>query len=189
MGSRHMRIVENTSGYNARQLRSLIILAHTTIRKVEGYDAPNWKHLRILVRGRDQGNYVTGRTVLGGRRSGPWDVCLTIPRPNVSARLVLYLVYHELMHVYGYRHGQFVDLTEAEQAKIIPDDYALQPPEAPRKPTTTDRKSARIVALLDREKKWQTRAKRARTALTKIRRSLKHYERTAPEMLVAYRKK
>jgi hypothetical protein len=59
-----MRIVRNTSGYCSRELRSLLCLVHREIQRTEKRSCPGWKHLRVLVRGRDRGLHVTGRAVL-----------------------------------------------------------------------------------------------------------------------------
>jgi hypothetical protein len=114
---------------------------------------------------------------------------LTVCRPTLHARTLLALAHHELMHTLGFEHGQFVDLSEADQIKLIPENYEISKQAEKRAPAPSDRKAARIVSLIEREKKWQTRMKRAQTAMKKIRASLRRYERTEPGLLAAYRRK
>ena len=183
-----MQIIKNTSGYDTRAIRAVIVMAHNYIRKFEGRPAPNWSRLRVVVRGRDKGNHVTGCAALHGHGTR-WDVCLTVPRPSLDARELLRLAHHELMHTYGYEHSGYVDISEAERAVLIPANYKMPTPAPKAKPAPADRKARRVASLIARRKQWQTRIKRAQTALTKIRKSLRLYERTAPALLAAYRER
>lgn len=186
-----MKIVKNTSGYDTRAIRAVIVLAHNYIKQSEKRAAPNWSRLRVLVRGRDEGKHVSGRAFLGGCGGyhKSWDVCLTVCRPVLHARTLLALAHHELMHVYGYEHGKFRDLTDEEQITLIPTNYEMPKPAGKPKASPDDRKAKRVASLIERQKQWQTRAKRAQTALKKIRKSLRHYERNEPALLAAYRSK
>lgn len=183
-----MKITKNTSGFSTRELRGLIICAHNEIKRHERRSAPNWRDLRIVVRGRDAGTYVTGCAVLGGYggvRGG--DMWMTLPRQGLTAREVVRLAYHELMHTYGYDHRAYRDLNEAELARLVPADYVLAL--AGRKREKKDGKVARIARLIERRKRWERTQKRARTALRKIDNSLRYYERTQPALIAAMRGK
>lgn len=164
-----MRIVKNTSGYDTRALRALIVLAHRHIKKHEARNAPMWRLLEIVVRGRDLRQHTSGCAYLGGAKM--W---LTLPRPTVSAREVLFLAYHELMHSFGYEHRQFRDLRADELAALVPNDRALPLERAKPK---RDAQASRIASLMARKRQWETKAKRAETALKKINRSLAYYNR------------
>lgn len=179
-----MRITKNTSGYDAKALRALICLAHQYIRRFEGRAAPNWKGLRVVVRGRSA-HYTTGCAYLGGRGNARFDVCLTVPRTGLKAREFLSLAHHELMHTYGFRHEQYRDLNAAELEELIPNDYELAKATAPRKPTPTERTQAKIISLLERQAQWESRLVRAQRALQKLSKSLRYYEKHKPELLAA----
>lgn len=151
-----MMIAKNTSGYQTRAIRAVITLAHQHIRSYERVGAPMWSELRITVRGR-KGGHTSGCAVIGGN----W-MCLTLPRKDLTARRLLWIAYHELMHSFGYTHRQYRDLTDAELAALVPTDYVI-PSQLPV--VRPDRKLARVGALIARRDAWQSKLRRAQTAL------------------------
>lgn len=177
-----MRIVKNTSGYETRTLRSLIVRAHNYIREIEGCPAPNWRHLRVLVRGRDRRQHVSGCAYLGGRGNRRYDVCLTLPRTGLLARRVVWLAHHELMHVYGYGHAQFRNISDADLDRLLPIDYA-PPAIRVRKRSRDEIKTTRIEQLLAQRKAWQRKLRSAQRRLKKINASIRYYERTQPALI------
>jgi len=178
-----VKIVKNTSGFDTRVLRRIIIQAHSFIRKHEGAPAAHWKTLQVIIRGRDLGRHTSGCAYLGGDKM--W---MTLPRKDLTARGVLHLAYHELMHVFGYQHRAFKDLSDAEAAALIPVDYPilLKPT---RKSSSAEVKAKRIAALLSRRARWRSRLKRSQNALRRIERRLRYYERQVPELFAAAREK
>lgn len=183
-----MKIIKNTSGYETKALRKIIVMAHAHIRATEGAAVPRWNDLQIVIRGRDSHGHVSGCAYLGGTKM--W---LTIPRsrviknlgevwPAISARRVMWLAYHELMHSFGYNHSQYRDLNDKELAELIPEDYAMP---QPAKKSKADPREGRIASLIERRAKWKTRLTRAQNTLKKINQRIRYYERTQPGMLAA----
>lgn len=115
-----MRIVTNTSPYHTRALRKILVLAHAYIRGYEGDNAPHWGELEVSIRGRHKRTYMTGCAVVGGK-----FMRLTLP-DDLTARRLLWLSYHELMHCFGYRHRQFKNINAAELGQLIPCDYEIE---------------------------------------------------------------
>jgi hypothetical protein len=118
-----MRIVKNTTRFENRVLRSLICRVHAHMKKLEGRPAPHWKGLRVAIGSRQR---YSGRAYLhgGGYGWSDWDVYLSLP-PEATERRTASLVYHELMHTYGYRHRQYNDIPAAELEALFPDDKPL----------------------------------------------------------------
>lgn len=115
-----MRITSNTSPYDTKALRKLVVQAHAYIRRYEGDNAPHWEALEISIRGRHKRKHMTGSAVVAGK-----FIRLTLP-DRLTARRLLWLSYHELMHCFGYRHRQFKDIPAAELEQVIPSDYEIE---------------------------------------------------------------
>ena len=102
-----MRIIKNTSVYKTKRLKSLFCYIHEGIAYWGEGRLPQWKELRIKVRG-------------GKRRCSGWayypsyigsmwheyDMFLTLSE-NANLSEIAQLFGHELMHSYGYKHRQF----------------------------------------------------------------------------------
>ena len=194
-----MRITKNTSGYCTRAIKAVFTKVHAFMRspKCEGKPAPNWRNLRVQIEGRD-GGYHSGRAYYGGHGID-WDVFLTLPRPtlkgtnwhterrkgeatNYRVRKLASLIYHELMHTYGYKHSQYNDIRAEDLERLFPDNYLVPVPEP--KPERVKQaahidKYARLVA---RRKAWESKARRAENALKKINKSIRYYERTYDDL-------
>lgn len=190
-----MRIVKNTSGYETRALKAVFTKVHAFMRspKCEGKPAPNWKNLRVVIEGREDNRH-SGRAYLGGH-GYDWDLFLTIPRPvkrgtnwysknqkgqrnEYRVHRLASLVYHELMHTYGYNHNQYNDIRADDLERLYPDNYVLPVPEPKPEAPKVAAWVGKRERLLKRRKAWQTKAKRAKNALAKIEKSLAYYERT-----------
>lgn len=188
-----MKIIKNTSGRSTKAMRSLICKTHAHLRTLEKRPAPNWGRLRVKVAGREE-NYTSGRAFYHGH-GYDWDMFLTLPRPitlgtawyskdekgkpnHYSARQFCRLVYHELMHTYGYRHKQYNGIRQTDLEKLIPEDYELPAQPAPAikvKPPAWQRRYSQALAA---EKRWLAKEKRATKALKKARQKIRYYERT-----------
>lgn len=190
-----MRITKNTSGYDTRAIKRVFTVVHAFMRspKCEGKPAPNWRGLRVKIEGRD-GGYHSGRAYYHGRGCD-WDVFLTLPRPvlrgtnwhtehrkgkvqTYRVRALASLVYHELMHTYGYRHSQYNDIRAEDLERLFPDNYVLPTPAPKPEPVKVAAWIQKRDRLLARRKAWESKAKRAENALKKINKSLRYYERT-----------
>lgn len=170
-----MRMI-NASPYDTRTLRRLVVACYRELEKVEG-PAPWWHRLHVyvkLARERTYVGYCRGRAYLNG---GP--VTLLLPNPRRSqARLAdaARVIRHELLHAYGYRHGQFqeADLPDRVLARYP----TLLPCKAPRPPRPkADRAAQRYGRVLALEGAWGRKLKLAQTKLRRYRAERLRYER------------
>lgn len=187
-----MRIIKNTSGYDTRAIKAVFTRVHTFMRsaKCEGKPAPNWKGLRVKIEGREDNRH-SGRAFYGGH-GYDWDIFLTLPRPikrgtdwaddkgkpnTYRVRKLASLIYHELMHTYGYKHAHYNDIRDADLETLYPDNFVLPAPGPKAEPTKAAAWINKRDRLLARKKAWESKAKRAKNALAKIEKSLKYYAR------------
>ena len=177
-----MRIVKNSTPYDTRALRSIIYATHWYLKKLEGKPAPNWKRLEVKIGNTKRYGYHSGHAFYGGIADyvGQADVYFGLCKPEASMTMTNHtfcsLVYHELMHTYGYRHKQFTDIPKQEILKLFPIETDLLIAKAPLKkkePVWTKRYNSALY----REKAWTTKLKRAKTGLKKAQYQLKYYER------------
>lgn len=189
-----MRIIKNTSTRDGAFIKSVFTKVHAYMRTLENRKAPNWKNLRVKLAGREE-NYHSGRAYYGGHGYNDWDVFLTLPRcirkgthwatGDDKGRANVYrihelasLVYHELMHTYGYKHAEYNDILPGELAQLYPDNFEV-PAEAEKLQCAAAPKwRTKYDSALKRRKAWLSKAKRAETALKKIEKQIKYYERT-----------
>lgn len=172
-----MKITRNTTPFETRDVRRVICKVHAIMTKLEARPAPNWKHLRIALRGTTN-TYVRGYAYYHGRGAYAWDVHLTLPAGIREQRLA-WLVYHELMHTYGYKHKQYTDARDHELAAWFPEDRAIRlaadvKPKA--KASVQEIRHQRVVVKLAA---WQTKQKRAANAIKKLKSQLRYYEKAA----------
>ncbi len=185
-----MKIIKNTSGRETAELRKLICRTHALMKRLEKKPAPNWKRLRIKIGGRNE-SYHSGRAYLGGYGCNGWDVFLTLPRPIVrqdqvwddngrcnryTARSFVKIVYHELMHTYGYNHDQYSDISQADLEKVVPENYNIRAEPVKVKPAAEPVWKKKYQQALAAEKRWLAKQKRAVTALKKARKKVRYYE-------------
>lgn len=109
-------------------------------------------------------------TIPGWTRVDEW-------RPNLSTREIADLFFHEVMHVYGYKHGHGCDPGSADL------DWIMETlPEFPERIQATSKAARRDLIreryerLLMRRVSWAAKAKRAENALTKVERDIRVYE-------------
>jgi hypothetical protein len=114
---------------------------------------------------------------------------LSVPR-NVPVSYVAGVFEHELYHAFGVRgHADMPSVvndcakTHGERwghvARLLglPERLSYVAKATKPKATKGELQLGRVEKLLGREKAWVTKQRRADTALKKIRKSLKHYER------------
>jgi hypothetical protein len=186
-----MKIIKNTSGRSTREIKKVFTIVHHYMKTLEHRPAPNWRNLRVVIAGRET-NYAGGRSFYNGR-GGDWDLFLTIPRPVklgthwaseqhkgksnfLGVQRLASLVYHELMHTYGYKHSQFTDITEVELNKLFPEAYNI-PTATEATPDKSPKWRKRYDTALINEKRWLSKQKRAANALKKVRTRIKYFER------------
>lgn len=187
-----MKILSNTSGLDTRFIKAVFTKVHAYMRTLENRKAPNWQNLRVKIEGRDM-NYHSGRAFYNGN-GYEWDLFLTLPRPvkrgthwasedkkgqrmNYMLHELVHIIYHELMHTYGYKHSQYSDITKRECLKLYPDNIAVPAAAAPAAKEKPPKWQTKLNALRNRQDAWQRKAKRAENALKKINTSIKYYER------------
>lgn len=171
-----MKIVRNTSPYCTRDVKRVVVAVHRQMKRLEARPAPNWKNLRLCIRTRSSG--VSGWAYFHGHGDHKWDVHLSLPRSGLSEQRLAWLAYHELMHTYGYSHRQYTDAKPEELAQWFPSNapMKLKTKKSKRVVPIQDVRHARVAAQL---KSWTTKAKRAETAMRKLRAKLRYYERQA----------
>jgi hypothetical protein len=181
-----MKILKNTSAYDDAVLRKIICATHAYMVKLEGRKAPNWDNLRIKVRSKEYG--WSGQSYYHGNGRGwghDWDVFFSLS-PNMTVWGIVTAVYHELMHTYGYKHADYNDIPYKECAKVFPDNPKAvtwnKPPKAPKpKAEKPPAWIAKYESAVKRKKAWETKKKRAETALKKINKTIKYYEKKYPD--------
>jgi hypothetical protein len=177
-----MRIINNSTVYETRALRTIICLTHWHMKKLMGKPAPNWNRLEVKIGNTKRTGYHSGHAFYGGRSSyiGQADVFFGLCKPEASMTMTnhtfCHLVYHELMHTYGFRHSQYSDIPKREILKLFPIETDLPIANAPLKKKELVW-TKRYNSALAREKAWTTKLKRAKTALKKAQDQRKYYEK------------
>ena len=188
----------NTSGRDDRVLRRLFRavvreVARTLSLAAERgvVDEMRWRSAKILrgcdvwVRGSgSKGN--SGRAALNGAylrlTLGRWDT-----------RSILWILQHEVWHLFGVRHVNMpapVRYVTAGGLRGVEDRYAkllaaIGPEVPPRREPKRKPKASRLERIVDAEKRWTTKLRRAQTALAKLRRQRRYHERRAAVLIAA----
>jgi hypothetical protein len=149
----------------------------------------------VWVRGRVQGRSSSGCAWLSGRRM---VVSFSADMTTVEA---LWLIQHEVWHLFGLNHRDYPNAVMrrspsafaavAEQYRVllasVGEALPLAAPKAPKapkpKPTAAERAEVKLAGILAREKAWTTKQRRAETALTKLGRQRRYYERFLAQLL------
>jgi hypothetical protein len=194
-----MKVVNKTE-YSTRELKLIFHQVVRDLLKKRPSWAPGWKRYGgdyiVKTSNRRQDSWLTGHATIGldpvwwsrtGKRCH--NMHLSIPA-DVPASYVAGVFEHELYHAFGvHSHADMPDVvqhcnkTHAQRWGHIAEQLGL--PERlshvvkATKPRATkeELQLGRIEKLLEREKSWVTKQRRTETALKKIRKSLKHYER------------
>lgn len=165
--------VKNTTHYKTATLRTIICRAHANLRRHQGR-LPTWDRTEFRVLRRLRRTHTSGHAYLGGGRA-----VLTLPCPRCKTRDAYRLVWHEMQHLYGYTHRQMgayypPDDETARACSGLPEVLEEQAPRARPPIDRQARELARIEAGIQR---WTTKAKRADTALKKLRKRRAYYAR------------
>lgn len=116
-------ILVNKTVYQTEELRKLLSLVHEHMAKREGRLAGwgrGWgskKHTINVKVTYSRSRHVTGCATLNG-----FDSDLRLPKVQArhcSYRNFIWLAYHEMMHLYGYNHPQFIDIQDEEITEIL----------------------------------------------------------------------
>lgn len=176
--------IENETAYDSRVLNRIAAAVHVWMAKEIGRRLPQWKRLRAQVV-YSRGPWCSGYAYLGGSLTR-WR----LPKPgsrHVSTRYVAWLIWHELLHVYGYGHDRMSPLAmghhgrEPDTLGWIEQRFGTTLPLAAvkvkAKPTLDERRSARRQRIAASVKRWESKRKRAETALRKLNRQLRALDR------------
>jgi len=183
--------LRNETRYHTRVLRSLITAVYRVVAKAEG-TARWWPRLMVYVQYRRAETFREGKAHLHG---GP--MWLMLPKPGRQSRYMrvngqpyeegaeripnlVDTIAHELLHCYGYTHGQF-QTTSYDFTRLLARFGGTEarlperPPAAPRPRRNLIQE--RYTRLLARQAAWKQKQHRADQALVKIRQQLRYYER------------
>jgi predicted SprT family Zn-dependent metalloprotease len=164
--------IENKTHWRTDHLRAFI----SRIAKEElGAEARKRLHITVVYnRAKDKG-YVTGCAFLGGSRA--W---IKVPSGEVDKIDLAHVIAHELAHIRGMQHRQMTHNPQYSRVGDWRSRYAWaldMPLEKAQPKPKQDVQVKRYEAVLAQERRWQTKLKRAQTALKKLRPKLRRYER------------
>lgn len=178
-----LKIVNKTK-WNTDHLRAFVMRARA---EVFGEHARGKKLVVTFVTSRRYGS-VSGYAYIGGTNSR-----IRIPKDAIDKRSLAQILKHELAHNagangerwmrrskdLGFRHPEWRQTVE--WADALPLEKAAPKP----KPTKGERVERALAIAQRRKKEWQTRAKRAATALKKWTRRVAQIEKRAAAMNAA----
>ena len=174
--------ITNGTIYQTTALRAIILRAYAFIKESEG-PLPQWQRVTWQVtysRTRHYSGFAYYHGTLA-RLCLPHPATrrqsLFAPQP-IATETVARLVWHEAMHLYGFTHKQYPTWPpHTDFIAGLPERVAVQQPKAKPVLTLTEKRSAKLEALETRTRAWQTKAKRAATALKKLAQQRRHLER------------
>jgi hypothetical protein len=191
--------IVNKGSYDTRFLQRFCSAVARRYRR-----GPAWGRCELTVEEGKRGTSVGWYAVGPSYRGGAWRARITLPRPVLDAefdRLLPAATARQLLHgepmrrwagtraladamrnvlrVEGAIRGgppvrELMTWAEREFGEHVPVRQAIA---APKPKPTADPRAVRYERLVAREAGWQARAKRASTALRKIRKQRKYYER------------
>jgi len=90
------------------------------------------------------------------------------------AQAIARTFHHELDHCKGLSHGNMKAEHHRDISYVAPDFLIREKKPAVKLKKTPDHK---VTVLLERKKKWESKLKRCKNAITKIERQVKYYEK------------
>jgi len=189
-----MKLINKTR-YDPRTLRSVVAYVHDEIATSEGR-LNSWDHLEVRVAYSKRPSRLTpeehqlrgysGQAEIG-RRSGQHGrrVLLRLPHARANTPRLAVIAHHELLHSYGYGHGPGLpgkwsqeDAVRFWPVSLLVGEFIEERAPKPKpRPAKVDLQEARYLRVLRRQKRWATKAKRARTALAEIAKQRRYYEK------------
>ncbi len=191
-GSRCMRVINKTR-YSGVVLRSIFLAVVADVEKTIARDKPLFAEQRArFIRDRCQVTYVhtRGRGCSGHASYSGGYTRLRIQKGSVDAIGLIWLVRHEVYHLFNVRHEEmpsavnhrtdasFAAVGELFASLIGRIGGVLAEIEPTKKPKlgTNEKRAAKLVSLDERIKNWESKARRAENALKKLQRQRRYYE-------------
>lgn len=187
--------VTNYTRYSAVMLRALFLAVVNHVEKTLSSTTGTplaVQHRAACIRTRCVVDFVytrnggcSGRASLGGG----W--CrIRVARNEVVLAELCWLVQHEVYHLFGVRHQAMPNAVNhwssagtaaaREHYSDLIDRYGEVVREVPKPakvvPTTEQKRVAKLASIEERIARWQSKAKRAETALKKLRKQKRYYE-------------
>jgi dual-action HEIGH metallo-peptidase len=185
-GMRRRIEITNTTPWRTDDLRALILAGCTRV-----FDPDQKPVIDVIVKVARGRKYVTGCATIGGTFT-----TLRIGLDVADIRLVGAVIVHELGHLRGLYHRDMRggakwtdagvpvrDGVSAHEQWLRANDWAVGMPLRRREPVQKDAPDAvtviegRLVHSQRLLSRWETKAKRAATAMRKLRRRITYYER------------
>lgn len=194
----------NETDYRSREIKSLLCATHDHLARAEGR-LPQWGAVTFRI-AYTRSRLTSGHAHLEGYRSTlrfrrpegrkDWRSDRDrIPNDHAKARDVVRLGWHEILHLYGYRHSQmaryYPDADEVEEicqaAGFEPGDplplYARAREDGENEePSEAERQEEKFRKALAKRKEWTAKARRAKTYLGKWRRRENRARRQLEEL-------
>lgn len=166
-----MRIVNKTM-WRTDQLRAIV----GRVAQDE-LDPERRRYLEVFVEYRRANACVIGRAPRGGYR-----MKITIERKNVDRALLAHIIAHEMAHIRGLRHSEMRGSVRYDYKEGWREYYAWadQMPlerKQVKQELKEDVQLVRYNRVIDRQRAWATKLKRAQTALKKLSRQRRYYEK------------
>ena len=164
-----MKISANTTGFDTIFLRTVICRVHNHLAVHEGR-LYTWKYLKVSIWNRRHGT--SGHAHLSGLK-----MHLSIA-PTTPTDTFTWLVYHEFMHLYGYRHGQFTDAKPETIKEICTGLPGLMPIRQAVTKVEPDIVRHRFSLMVTAVERWERKARLAENRLRAAKAKLVQYRST-----------
>lgn len=200
--------IQNDTDYRSREIKSLLCATHDFLARSEGR-LRQWRSVVFTV-GYTRTRQTSGHATYHGTRSTlrfrppngrrfwrdwPGDRQPEDGHDCARAKDVVRLGYHEMLHLYGYRHDnmarywptadEVAEICEAagfEPGDRLPLYASARDDDEDDEPTEAEKHEAELRHALRKRKEWTTKARRAKTGLEKWR-SKEMYRRRKLEAL------
>jgi hypothetical protein len=159
----------------------VVVLVHRDLARTEGR-LKSWKWLLVDVETfRAAGRRGNDFHFTRGWARGHSHLMLRPPAPHRSSggtytSTFAFTVRHELLHAYGYNHGQFVDREPDNMAAIVAAVGERLPVRAVHAKAPPSGPAGRYARVLELERAWARKLKLAQTKLRQYRAKRRYYE-------------
>lgn len=187
--------ITNETRYDQRILRSIFLAVVADVQKVLGRDQPlavkaqaNFirKSCHVTVSYTRHGG-TSGWAAFSGARAK-----IRVQREEVSVVELIWLVRHEVYHLFDVRHEQMPDAVNHRSnaafntiyerfggliERLGLDAVLTEAPKVQKpKPSTDEKRVTKLASINERIERWEWKARRAENALKKLRKQRRYYE-------------